>query len=271
MKCLEKEPSRRYSSAAELARDLERFQNHEPIEARAATAPERLLRWGKRNPAIAVSLAIVLLVLIVGLAASSWLAFQAQELASREHQLALLEHNARIKAEQAQGRGEEARKKEQQRADAETKARKELEAQKRATEKALAEAEQARTEAERAKHKAENLVYAFRIDEARQALERGKHDDVRQKLKLTEPKFQGWEYDFLLRQTMKRFTKERQQSKYTLDGKGISVTSVAFTTDGERLVVASRIKVVKVWNFAKKEVMQLEGHERLCCFSRVLT
>jgi eukaryotic-like serine/threonine-protein kinase len=53
MKCLEKDPARRYGSAEALAEDLERWLNHEPIRARPASPPERLAKWVKRRPAIA--------------------------------------------------------------------------------------------------------------------------------------------------------------------------------------------------------------------------
>ncbi|HVA51599.1 MAG TPA: protein kinase [Pirellulales bacterium] len=61
LKCLEKEPSARYSSAAALADDLDRFSNHVPIHARPITFWERGWKWAKRRPAVAaLSLALVL-------------------------------------------------------------------------------------------------------------------------------------------------------------------------------------------------------------------
>jgi eukaryotic-like serine/threonine-protein kinase len=61
LKCLRKEPSRRYASATELAADLTRFENGEPIRARPVSGAERLALWGRRNPALAcVSAALVL-------------------------------------------------------------------------------------------------------------------------------------------------------------------------------------------------------------------
>ena len=53
LKCLAKEPSARYASAAALAEDLERWLEGRTILARRARPPERLWRWAKRNPAAA--------------------------------------------------------------------------------------------------------------------------------------------------------------------------------------------------------------------------
>ncbi|HYT90916.1 MAG TPA: serine/threonine-protein kinase, partial [Gemmataceae bacterium] len=70
LKCLEKEPSRRYPSAAALADDLERFLNGEPIKARPTPVWERVLKWVKRRPTaaalIGVSAAAVLALMVGG-------------------------------------------------------------------------------------------------------------------------------------------------------------------------------------------------------------
>ena len=68
LKCLEKEPARRYSSAQELAADLGRFLHHEPVSARPISTTARALRWCKRKPLatglIALATILVLLVTI---------------------------------------------------------------------------------------------------------------------------------------------------------------------------------------------------------------
>jgi formylglycine-generating enzyme required for sulfatase activity len=64
LKCLSKEPARRYASAEELADDLRRFQTGEPIRARPVGRVERAVKWAKRRPALAALLGVVLLALV---------------------------------------------------------------------------------------------------------------------------------------------------------------------------------------------------------------
>jgi eukaryotic-like serine/threonine-protein kinase len=58
LKCLEKDPTRRFSSAAELADDLSRFVDGDPILARPTPAWERAWKWARRRPAIVALLGV---------------------------------------------------------------------------------------------------------------------------------------------------------------------------------------------------------------------
>jgi hypothetical protein len=71
LKCLEKDPARRYDSAAGLAEDLRRFAAGEAIRARPVGRPERLSRWCRREPALA-ALALTLVAGLFGVA-TQWL------------------------------------------------------------------------------------------------------------------------------------------------------------------------------------------------------
>ena len=69
LKCLHKDPQRRYQSAAELSADLKRFLNGEPILARPVSRAERVMKWARRHPLVAglsVLLTVALLALMAG-------------------------------------------------------------------------------------------------------------------------------------------------------------------------------------------------------------
>ncbi len=72
LKCLEKEPHRRYQSAQALAEDLDRWLSGLPILARPASAVTRFIFWCRRNPALAAMAALLLLALSSGMAGITW-------------------------------------------------------------------------------------------------------------------------------------------------------------------------------------------------------
>lgn len=70
LRCLEKEPARRYETAGALADDLERWQRGEPVQARPSTLPLRTLRWVRRRPLVSALIATVALAVLGGIAAT---------------------------------------------------------------------------------------------------------------------------------------------------------------------------------------------------------
>jgi WD40 repeat protein len=72
LKCLEKDPRKRYASARELADDLNRWLDAIPILARPVSTGERVLKWARRRPAIATLLTTVVLVTIAGISGIAW-------------------------------------------------------------------------------------------------------------------------------------------------------------------------------------------------------
>jgi WD40 repeat protein len=72
IKCLQKEPSRRYQSAQELADELDRFLHDKPIHARPVTRVERAWRWCRRNPVVASMGVALFLAIAIGFASVAW-------------------------------------------------------------------------------------------------------------------------------------------------------------------------------------------------------
>lgn len=104
LKCLQKEPSKRYATALALAEDLRRFQANEPIQARAVGRVEKTWRWCRRNPAVAGLCALLILMLVTIAIVSAVTAVNFYELAASEQQaksdaLDLAQSEARATAE----------------------------------------------------------------------------------------------------------------------------------------------------------------------------
>jgi serine/threonine-protein kinase len=94
LKCLEKEPAKRYDSAEALADDLRRYLDSRPIRARRVGPVGRLARWAGRRPAVAALTAAVVLLAaagVVGLVLS----------ARNERRLRLQAEEKRVEAEES--------------------------------------------------------------------------------------------------------------------------------------------------------------------------
>jgi WD40 repeat protein/tetratricopeptide (TPR) repeat protein len=103
LKCLQKEPGKRYATALELAEDLDRFGRGEPIRARPVGNVERLWRWAKRNPGkafLGAAVVVLLLTVAFGSSVAAFLVNQARE----------DEKRARIASDEAKDHATEAKR-----------------------------------------------------------------------------------------------------------------------------------------------------------------
>ena len=83
LRCLEREPNRRYNTAREVAEELRRYLNREPILARPISRFGRLVRWSRRNPAPAAAIALAAILAVAGPITAVVINSQRSMLASR--------------------------------------------------------------------------------------------------------------------------------------------------------------------------------------------
>jgi WD40 repeat protein len=120
LKCLEKDPGRRYGSAEALAEDLDRFRAGTPVQARPLGTPGRVAKWARRRPAVAGLLGLVVFVAGLGFGGIAW---QLQETRSALADVRLARDAEADQKEKATAAGQQAAEK----AVSEEKARKKLE------------------------------------------------------------------------------------------------------------------------------------------------
>jgi WD40 repeat protein/tRNA A-37 threonylcarbamoyl transferase component Bud32 len=112
LKCLEKEPSKRYASALELAADLRAFGEGRPVRARPAGRWERAAKWARRRPAaaalVAVSVAAVVALLVLGVVFNARLGLRLAEIAALRGDVERESAAARQAGVEARARGDEA-------------------------------------------------------------------------------------------------------------------------------------------------------------------
>ena len=99
LKCLEKSPRTRYASAGELADDLRRFLNREPILAWPAGPWEKAVKWARRRPAVAALIGVSVFAMLSLLVGGAWYNVQLRAEAERAR---LAEAEARTRQSEAE-------------------------------------------------------------------------------------------------------------------------------------------------------------------------
>lgn len=109
LKCLEKDPARRYATAEDLAEDLKRFLNGEPTRARPVGLHEKVEKWARRNPTTAGLAAAVCMTAFAGFVAVFFQWREAEAARTVADRRAAAEAAARTQADADRARAESAR------------------------------------------------------------------------------------------------------------------------------------------------------------------
>jgi serine/threonine protein kinase/tetratricopeptide (TPR) repeat protein len=115
MKSLDKERSRRYETANGLARDIERYLADDVVEARPPSASYRLRKLVRRNQGLVVAVGLIALVLVGGIAGTTWGMIGAVQAQRAEAARAEGERLAKLEAEAQESRAEAANQQAQKR------------------------------------------------------------------------------------------------------------------------------------------------------------
>jgi WD40 repeat protein/serine/threonine protein kinase len=231
LKCLEKDPAKRYPSAQQLADDLRRWLTDQPIHARPIGQIGRAWRWAKKHPSLAATSLALAVALVAGTAVSSAFAIQA----------------SRNAAEAGRNAAEAERNAASERSARENEQREKTRAQEQ---QALAEKE--RQTAEEQRERVEQLLYAGQIRQAQSCSENNQISLGRDALRLCPKELRGWDYAYL--------ASTFNQNQFTLRGHAGIVTGVAFSPDGRRLA-SGNSAIIKIWDAASgQDLLTLDGH-----------
>ncbi|MGI8979565.1 MAG: protein kinase domain-containing protein [Pirellulaceae bacterium] len=231
LKCLHKDPQRRYTSCGELHADLQHFLHGEPITARPTSQVERAWRWCQRKPLAALLLVTVAAALVT---ISATLVFAY----SRVSSALILEKKERKNAVDAAHREREAK----------DEAVKAAEREKIAKTKA----QQAEEDALRAKQATEVALEAADKNFSRSQMRLAQHywlnNDVPEADQLLDrcpPDLRDWEWHYL---------KRLCHNELKVISDDLSFCNAVYSVDGRFLVTGGRAGIVRLWDAEKLQV-----------------
>jgi hypothetical protein len=232
LKCLRKEPEKRYATAAALATDLRRFLAGEPIEARPVGRVERGVKWVKRQPAFAAMMAATVAITAVSIV--TLLLLLADAIRSRDDTIAALGERDKALTRVTAALGER------------DKALTQVTA-------ALGERDKALTQAGERERKKDHQLANSNVLLAQAAWSANNVAEARERLAAVSPEWRGWEWYYLNRQY--------RGGIFTLNGHAQKVTSVAFSPDGLRLATGSEDGTARIWDArTAKKLLDCKGH-----------
>ncbi len=241
LKCLHKDPQRRYGSARELSDDLQRYRNGEAIRARSAGSIERSWRWCRRNPAVAGLLMAVVLALLLGTMVASLFAVQATR-------------NAATAQKQTQEKEDQRKEADEQRRRAENEST-EKDNQWRRAEAEKATAQRAEKKADAESRRFKSMLKAAQL--VRVEPFRDKDPDRALSLLYDEDIYPTAEQDFV----WGLYNHWCQRDRLTSRGHTEPVSAVSINGDGKVLASGSIGKTIKLWDVQTgQERATLEGH-----------
>jgi hypothetical protein len=271
LKAMAKLPQDRYASCQEMADDLRRWLEGEPIRARPVGALERAVKWARRNVVVSALAAAVFLVLLGGIVVSSCFAVTAREEARAARQAEKdAEELAKAEAEAKGLANRETARADAKAKEAETnlgvallrekeakKARGDAEHEANEAKKARADAVREAAAAKAQARRAEDARHAIQIDLALRAREQGDYDRMGALLNEMRPEYH-WVWETC---HVRNLWLRRAFPIWSFVGHTGPVESVAYSPDGKRVLTGSSDGTARVWDAEMgQQKALLKGH-----------